>query len=724
MFVRCVEVKGGGKTYRYTQLVESFRRKKDRRPAHRVIANLGRLSDEQVEILRRAFSAVGDSAAAVLPEAAAAIPLAGLSIQENLQYLDVAVSYEAWRRSGVGQVLDELAPRGASEMSLAEVTAVLTSHRCVAPGSKLAAERWVPGTAWPELLGVQQGRCCNTRIHRALDVLDQKTEELQRRLPELYLAHQPRFAALFLDVTDTWFFGRGPPVAEKAFTKEGLYQRAISIVLLCNEHGYPLRWQVISARRSDATIMESVLEQVGALEWARQVPVVMDRSMGKTATLQKVAATGLRFVTALTTQEFETYAKEGIPSQAVAAIDARARNAAILAGQAVEQAGMRRISDTRYVRDLGVVEQKMDEGPASRSSLDGANPAGEALRLAQQVQTDVAAGVVRDYKTAALSLKVAQQRLSEYLRLLDLAPDLQEEVLAGRARMSLRSLVEIAGLPDAESQRRAYAEEQTKKHLARGVPKKTASTTRPPPEPLRLRVIVCFNPSRFIDARLAADETLGKIRAFEREQNERLSSPHSRRTKETVYAEVDQELRHRSLVDAFDILIQEQNGQPTHLELRLKEEAWQRRRRYDGFYVVVAHPDSLEDAAELSALYREKNCVEQDFRHIKSEIELRPLWHHTDAKVRAHVTLCMLALLVDRILERTMREAGRAMTAAALYECLSAVHLNRCRAKGADADESVYMLTAASPDCQALLKTLDMSYLIDSEAVARTIKPR
>ena len=65
----------------------------------------------------------------------------------------------------------------------------------------------------------------------------------------------------------------------------------------------------------------------------------------------------------------------------------------------------------------------------------------------------------------------------------------------------------------------------------------------------------------------------------------------------------------------------------------------------------------------MSALYREKNCVEQDFRHIKSEIELRPLWHHTDAKVRAHVTLCMLALLVDRILERTMREAGRAMTA-------------------------------------------------------------
>ena len=721
MFIRLVNVKGSGKTYRYAQLVESFRRSADSRPTHRVLANLGHLSDEEVGVLRRAFSQLGDKTASVVPKAAPGVLLPGLTIQQNLQYLDVAVCYEAWRRSGVGRVLDALAPRGASEMALSEVTAILTSHRCVAPGSKLAAERWMPDTAWPELLGVQPGRFRNTRIHRALDALDRNSEELQRRLPELYLSQKPRFAALFLDVTDTWFVGRGPPVAEKAITKEGFYTHAISIVLLCNEDGYPLRWDVVSARRGDAPLMESMLEKVCELDWARQVPVVMDRSMGKTATLQKVAATGLRFVTALTKQEFDTYTKGSIPSQAVEALDARAPNAVVQAAHAVEDAGMRRVSDTLYVRDLGLVQQTMDDDSSSGRSLDKANPAGDALRLAQGVRAKVAAGDAPDFKTAARALKLTGQRMSEYLRLLDLAPDLQEEVLAGHSRMSLRTLVEIAGQPDAEEQRRAYAEEQLKKHVSRGA-SKTASTTRPPLQPLRLRVVVCFNPSRFVDARLAADETLAKVRAFEREQNERLRSPHARRTKETVYSQADQELRRRSLLDTFDIFVAEENGHPTRLELRLNPKAWQQRRRFDGFHVIVAHPDSLGDAGQLASLYREKNCDEQDFRHIKSEVELRPVRHHTDAKVRAHVTLCMLALLVDRLLERTLREAGRPMTAAVLYEQLRGVHLNRCFAKGAD--QSVYLLTAPSPDCEALVQALNLSHLTDSQIVAATIKQR
>jgi len=49
---------------------------------------------------------------------------------------------------------------------------------------------------------------------------------------------------------------------------------------------------------------------------------------------------------------------------------------------------------------------------------------------------------------------------------------------------------------------------------------------------------------------------------------------------------------------------------------------------------------------ELCRTYRAKDAVETDFQVIKSLIKLRPVRHRTDAKVRAHVTLCMLALYV------------------------------------------------------------------------------
>ena len=56
--VRLCTVSSNGKTYQYAQLVESIRRKKDGMPAHRVVANLGRISDPlQVENLKAAFHA-------------------------------------------------------------------------------------------------------------------------------------------------------------------------------------------------------------------------------------------------------------------------------------------------------------------------------------------------------------------------------------------------------------------------------------------------------------------------------------------------------------------------------------------------------------------------------------------------------------------------------------------------------------------------------------------
>jgi hypothetical protein len=58
-------------------------------------------------------------------------------------------------------------------------------------------------------------------------------------------------------------------------------------------------------------------------------------------------------------------------------------------------------------------------------------------------------------------------------------------------------------------------------------------------------------------------------------------------------------------------------------------------------------------------------------------VELRPIYHHTDAKVRAHVTVCVLALLLQRVLEGRLAATGRPMTAAACFETLATCRLNR-----------------------------------------------
>ena len=76
------------------------------------------------------------------------------------------------------------------------------------------------------------------------------------------------------------------------------------------------------------------------------------------------------------------------------------------------------------------------------------------------------------------------------------------------------------------------------------------------------------------------------------------------------------------------------------------EAPWHKRRSTDGFVLLVAHADLPQSAAEMVALSRSKDAVDKDFQTIKGELELRPVFHNP--KVRAHVSLCMLALLLER----------------------------------------------------------------------------
>jgi hypothetical protein len=65
----------------------------------------------------------------------------------------------------------------------------------------------------------------------------------------------------------------------------------------------------------------------------------------------------------------------------------------------------------------------------------------------------------------------------------------------------------------------------------------------------------------------------------------------------------------------------------------------------DGFYVLrTPVPASELDARGVAAAYKNLARVERDFRHIKSDdLDLRPVSHRLEERVRAHVLICMLA---------------------------------------------------------------------------------
>lgn len=68
----------------------------------------------------------------------------------------------------------------------------------------------------------------------------------------------------------------------------------------------------------------------------------------------------------------------------------------------------------------------------------------------------------------------------------------------------------------------------------------------------------------------------------------------------------------------------------------------------DGIYVIrtSVSPDTLDTSAAVAA-YKNLAVVERNFRNIKTmDLDLRPIYHRTEDRVRAHVFICMLAAYV------------------------------------------------------------------------------
>jgi Transposase DDE domain len=88
------------------------------------------------------------------------------------------------------------------------------------------------------------------------------------------------------------------------------------------------------------------------------------------------------------------------------------------------------------------------------------------------------------------------------------------------------------------------------------------------------------------------------------------------------------------------------------LDIARGQLAWQRNQpaidaeaATDGIYVIrTPVPEDTLSAPGTVAAYKDLANLERDFRHIKADdLDLRPIWHRLEDRVKAHVLICMLA---------------------------------------------------------------------------------
>jgi len=92
-------------------------------------------------------------------------------------------------------------------------------------------------------------------------------------------------------------------------------------------------------------------------------------------------------------------------------------------------------------------------------------------------------------------------------------------------------------------------------------------------------------------------------------------------------------------------------------------------KRLEGRYVLATSEASF-GLLDAVAGYKQLAEVERGFRSLKDVIAMRPIWHHSEAAVKGHIFVAALGLLVERLLERRLKEAGVDLSARAALQAV------------------------------------------------------
>ena len=162
---------------------------------------------------------------------------------------------------------------------------------------------------------------------------------------------------------------------------------------------------------------------------------------------------------------------------------------------------------------------------------------------------------------------------------------------------------------------------------------------------------------------------------------------------------------------AFDVTIKKLDPPRGKQQLEI---TWRRQAKFadwaehaDGCYLLRSNLTGV-DAATLWKRYIQLTEAEWAFRIAKDELAIRPIWHHKEDRVKAHILVCFLAYVLWKTLGGWMRHGGLGDAPRTLIEDLARIKSGdvtlQARAPGGGPHRQITLRCVTEPDeTQAVL---------------------
>ena len=579
----------------------------------RTLANLSKLPAEAISLLKRFLS--GERFVAT-SEAFGCVA--------SWHHGHVEAVREAMKRLGFERLIS------ARQSRERDLVMAMVIARILAPESKLATTRWWDTTTLPRMLAVAGAD--EDELYAAMDWLLERQARIEARLAKRHLSAG---GLVLYDLSSSYFEGSSCPLGALGHNRDGKKGKLqVNYGLLNDARGCPVAVSVFKGNTADTQTLVPQVERVRAQFGIERLAIVGDRGMISQTQIDRLKEmAGVDWITALRSSAIHQLvaAREvqidlfdershfelthpDYPGERLVAC----RNPIL----AERRARKRQALLAATTRELEAVQALL-----ARAKLKGREP------ITQRVNQVIGpAGLAEHFRLAI------EETHFEY-RLLD--PDLAAEALLSAFNQKLERL--RARIARGTVQGRAAIESRLQRIAQQ--------------HQLEAQVAFTLGEAGFNSHLAEPDQALrqaldGFCQALERIRLQVEQGRYGGR--DQIGVRVGKVINKYKVGKHFVLDIRDEDFAFSIDTQKVAEEAAR-----DGIYVIRTSVDEAQmSAAEAVRSYKSLSQVERAFRSLKTvDLKVRPIHHHLEPRVRAHIFLCTLAYYV----EWHMREAWRAL---------------------------------------------------------------
>jgi len=190
------------------------------------------------------------------------------------------------------------------------------------------------------------------------------------------------------------------------------------------------------------------------------------------------------------------------------------------------------------------------------------------------------------------------------------------------------------------------------------------------------RIVIAFNPIRKKAQRAKRERRIQKSLAYLSSFNEHTKRG-ARKNNRKVEEQIERWLTSKGTKKYFRF----KRIGPYNLTYELNEDTVDASTSLDGMIVLYSDANDLS-TEDIAKGYRTLTQVENAFNEIKNFIKLRPIRHYRDYRVKAHVAICVIAYLIESLIDQNLKKAQIKITAKRALDLLRDISIHRLNLAG------------------------------------------